>query len=238
MINPNQIDVKVNNILFRKYPIWNADNPIAKAIIHRKADILHRYNSIFWNYEQLKLHIRSIKKAIIEVDVHDEKVKIAISGLQPALFWLENILFNIASLFDYLASFVGVLVFNNTETYKWNKLVKKIQHNNRGFRVTAQQIKDSHDSFINKLMGYRSLVIHEKSSKASIKLDFSDLSLSNDEFIYTIPENLINGNKRINELRERKTKDDLLHGAFLLSEITFEHFENIFSNALQEWHQS
>lgn len=236
MINSREIDVKVNNILFRKYPIWDVDNPITKAIIHRKSDILHRHNSISWNYEQLKLHIRNIKKAIIEVDEHDKKVEIAISGLTPALFRLENILFNIASLFDYLASFVGVLVFNKTETYKWNKLVGTIKNNDYGYMKTAAQIKESHEAFINKLMGYRSLVIHEKSSKAGVRLDFTNLSLSNDEFIYTIPENLTKGNKRIAQLKERITKDDLLHAAYLLSMITFEHFEDILINALEEWH--
>lgn len=235
MINPREIDVKVNSILFKKYPVWDVDNPVTKSIIQRKADIIHRHNSIFWNYDQLKVHIRDIKKAIIEVGDHDKKVEIAISGLTPALFRLENILFNIASLFDYLASFVGVLVFNKTETYKWNSLVSKIKNNNYGYIKTATHIKESHNTFINKLMGYRSMVIHEKPSKAGIRLDFSNLSLSNDEFIYSIPENLTKGNKRIGQLKERIIKDDLLHASYLLSVITFEHFEGIFNNVLEEW---
>ncbi len=86
------------------------------------------------------------------------------SAQLPILWVTDSLIFNLSSLFDYIAGFLELIVGKEGKNQKqWNSIhnsfLTKEPHKTSLF---AEKVNEMHKDFVDKLIGFRSTVIHYK----------------------------------------------------------------------------
>jgi len=110
----------------------------------------------------------------------EERIKGMILGREQCLALFDSIIFHANSMYDYLANLIEYLYGNKySHNKKWNGLLNSIKSNSIQIELPLRNLLiDVHNTFINKLYGYRSDVIHRKadSSKSECSIDLNNNS--------------------------------------------------------------
>ena len=102
--------------------IWPDD--IGSEIHSRKNALNYRFTSVQWHLSQLSTIENQMKSEVSVLDVQTDKVDIALKYHQLSSFYFDDIVFNIISLFDYLAALLSLIFTNNkSKRFKWNQLI-------------------------------------------------------------------------------------------------------------------
>jgi hypothetical protein len=134
----------------------------------------------------------------------DSKTFIYSNQLTDNLTYLfEDLIFNICSLFDYVANFISYTILNRKLT-DWISLTKAASSKSKNAlnkSISAQQILEINKQFVSKLYPYRSDLIHKKSFYVPVDFSKSYGSGINHEIIIYCPPSLIT---KFHEIRQKK----------------------------------
>ena len=142
-------------------------------------------------------------------------------------FYFDDIVFNIISLFDYLAALLSLIFTNNkSKRFKWNPLIKSFNSTDYGFPLTKGLLLEKHKECINKLAAYRSGVYHETKDSSSIALGDTPTILLPAKAQKALP------------FYDKKETISLNNGAKILVESTFNILLEIVKCCMQEKHNT
>lgn len=123
----------------------------------------------------------------------------------------DSFLYHLVSAFDYLGTLTNYICGpknNKQETLKWTNLTRSSRDgkNHFGKKPIAEKIKELDNNFVNKLYGYRSILIHEKAelSRSSFNVHLGSENNIIANFIAT--ERLI---KHFSELKKMSTQNEI-----------------------------
>ena len=103
-------------------------NEMRTEIYKRLNALIYRSASVLWNYHQLNGLIRKTRISIANQRNRDEIVPEIMNSLFPISYNFDDIIFNLISMFDYLAGVIGLVLTEDTfKWYKWNQLVRTHQ---------------------------------------------------------------------------------------------------------------
>jgi hypothetical protein len=169
--------------------------------------LIYRATAVYWNYARLEKAVLNCANAISKQESISEHRPLILSHLYPISFSLDDVIFNLVSMTDYLAALLILIVKKNpSERNRWNQLVKNIK-NQPGFESAKLAIADVHKTYFDRLSEYRADVYHRKAqfSSAETWFDFDDGSTN---VAFLLP---INASKLIPD-REKRSKIDLIDG--------------------------
>ena len=149
--------------------IW--PDEVGSELHSRKNALIYRLTSVQWHLSQLSTIENQIKSEVMALGAHKDKVDVALKYHQLSSFYFDDIVFNIISLFDYLAALLSLIFTNNkSKRFKWNQLIKSFNNTDYDFSITKVLLLEKHKECINKLAAYRSGVYHETKDSSSIVL--------------------------------------------------------------------
>lgn len=157
-------------VFSRKNPntIPKTDHPI--NII--RFNVAYRADSIIWHIEIL---INQRKAIAADMEKNFPK---CVKNPMPVIFSrkhqfyiFDDIIFNILSVYDYLACMIGYMF--RGEYLKWNNLVRSAldKGNDIGKSPFAHLIIENHRKWVNTLMGFRSNLIHRQAQFGDAEID-------------------------------------------------------------------
>ena len=155
-INPNKIP--------------KTDHPINKI----RFNVAYRADSVVWHIEllinQRKVIASNMEKTFPECLKNPMDV---IWSRKHQFYIFDDIIFNILSVFDYLACMIGVMF--RGRYLRWNNLVRSAsdKNNDIGKYSFASSIVEIHENWVDSLMGFRSDLIHQQSHFGDAKVDIS-----------------------------------------------------------------
>ena len=92
------------------------------------------------------------------------------SAIDPTMFRVhcitDSLIFNLASVFDYLSSLIAYVVEGDKgRKKKWNSLFKSLNNTTYKDLDLATFVQKTHREYVDILFGYRSELIHHKSDR-------------------------------------------------------------------------
>lgn len=205
--------------------IW--PDEIGLEIHSRRNALNYRMTSVQWHLSQLSTIENQIKAEISVLDAHTDEVDVALKYHQLSSFYFDDIVFNIISLFDYLAALLSLIFTNNkSKRFKWNPLIKSFNSTDYGFPLTKGLLLEKHKECINKLAAYRSGVYHETKDSSSIALGDTPTILLPAKAQKALP------------FYDKKETISLNNGAKILVESTFNILLEIVKCCMQEKHNT
>ncbi len=133
-------------------------------------------NSILYRLKSIRFHlflavdayqgiIRKFDENFFSQKTDDHHILTA--GSEQMLFIFDDIVFNSASLLDYIGNLIGLLYINKP-SIKWNGICNSVSDKDNKLSKTqiAPIILKHHHEWINHLYGYRSSLIHIRKDEA------------------------------------------------------------------------
>jgi len=151
-----------SNLIFNKHgrhvPVPNSDE-----IYSRRNYVKYRLGASF---QQLGFLIQIIKNKAskykkVAKDT-DDKLLFTFKAIEQVSYCLDNLIFNLASMSDYIGNYLGLLIYGpNFQTIKWNGFVKKtnVIYKDHEF---GNLLSAEHKDWFDKLHNYRGDIIHRK----------------------------------------------------------------------------
>lgn len=169
-------------------------SPVGHIKYKMRDSLIYRMNAIQFHYYLLKTAKQKGLEILSNDFPNNDPIK-HINIVKEIYYLFDDLIFNIASIFDYLGNFVGYIYLGESKIkIKWNGIVSscfdkssKIENNK-----LKEFIIESNKAFVNHLYGYRSDIIHEKmdgsESIKSVKIKMP--GPIEHEFIIRIPKML------------------------------------------------
>jgi hypothetical protein len=144
-----------------------------EAIVGQRDSVLYRFDALSFHVTVLASRLRHFEAAMSNDGSDRGTLR---QAANTALFLLDDIVFNAASMFDYWAGLVAcVFIGPRKRATKWNSLHNSVRgavgagatHSEQYLREssTALRVKRLHGAWIDALFGYRSEVIHFSAEK-------------------------------------------------------------------------
>lgn len=187
----NNIDTSIRKLTLdyvnKHHCIWGESNDIRHEIIKRNNDLIYRNNATIWNYYQLHAQVQKTKALISASTNRNEIVPTIMNSLFPTSYNFDDVIFNLISMFDYLASLLGLVIINNpNQRHKWNQLVNILRNNETHFPNTTNRIITAHNRWVDKLASYRGGLYHQTTDIGSAE-HFFDFSTGEDIVTFYLP---------------------------------------------------
>ncbi len=197
------------NYTNRKHAVW--PNPVGREIHKRKNALIYRWSAVWWHVSHTDEVIASVQLQAQNPEHRGNLMPIFI-GFKDHHFLFDDAVFNLVSMFDYLAGLIGLVLTGNLQKWhKWNSLVKTLRTNDYGRPEASQFLISTHQDWVDKLSSYRAGVFHEKTDLSKGEF-FEDWVAGEVQVRYFVPE----GAMRTIPSFKGKEKVDLVEG---LSEI-------------------
>lgn len=150
--------------------------------------LIYRSASVLWNYHQLNGLIRKTRISIANQRNRDEIVPEIMNSLFPISYNFDDIIFNLISMFDYLAGVIGLVLTEDTfKWYKGNQLVRTLRNDDKGFPETTKELLIQHSRWVDKIAGYRGGLYHKTTDMGSAEHQF-DFNTGRDSVTFYIPD--------------------------------------------------
>lgn len=150
-----------------------------KIIFEIRDSLIYRAWSVHWHVDYLERQHRAFEKQL-----HQHFLE-ALDSPQPLLshryilsYIFDDVVFNSASMFDYVGNLVGLTYLGPTESrLKWSGALNSVRDKNNliyGVPV-AEKLVNAHRKWVDPLMSYRGDTIHHKIDlgKANHAFDFT-----------------------------------------------------------------
>jgi hypothetical protein len=168
MMNPRDFQLYYRRIVDvavaytnRKYQIW--PNPLSSEIHKRKNAVLYRCYATQWHLYVARNFIASTAREANHPDARGELPPFLRDRTEQTFFIFDDIVFNLLSMFDYLAALLGLVITNKRyEWTRWNQLIRIIRNDDHGYPDTSKLLTTVHASWVDKLSGYRAGLYHQK----------------------------------------------------------------------------
>lgn len=134
--------------------------------------IVYRSDSIMWHLKVLidqRKQITEILEKKLGEYVNNPVELINFRKHQYYIF--DDIIFNLLSMYDYIAAMIGYMF--QKKYLKWNSLVNSSfdRNNEIGNSDFSEIIIEHHRSWVDKLMGFRSDLIHKQSFSGNLEVE-------------------------------------------------------------------
>lgn len=156
----------------------------------------------------------------------EEQLSMLKYGGEHQLYLLDDIVFHIVSLFDYIGNFVGLVFYDDQRAkLKWKGVVKfcknaDIERTKTGYErinksFVSPLIQKHEQSLVHRLEEYRASLFHYRKDFANTKITLDLISTHRNEFVVPAPEDLLNWIKQLS-LKSESEEVKLLNAAFWL----------------------
>lgn len=150
-----------------------------KIIFEIRDSLIYRAWAVNWHVKHLKDHHCAFEKELqnrIPEAMNSPQLLFDHACILHYLF--DDIVFNCASMFDYIGNLVGLAYLGTTKSrLKWNGAVKSAHDKKNVIHSTpvSEKLVTIHREWVDPLMGYRGDTIHHKINlgKATHTFDFS-----------------------------------------------------------------
>lgn len=154
--------------------------------------ILYRLSSLGWHIHNLCKQHSQFEKAF-RTNPDDNELYYA-KTFQS--FGFDDLIFNLMSLYDYYANFLGFLLINeNKKRIGWGGLAKSAMDKSNQFslKLIASDIAKHENGWVKRLSAYRAEVIHYNSQEGEGKMHISWRQGEEVEYslLWSIPEKLV-----------------------------------------------
>lgn len=177
----------ITNYAIKNFSLKNSEHPkfyLRDSILHRIDSLIFHLKNILINKDEIT---RLIKNISIDPNTGFTNLKNYKSSM---LFLFEDIIFNIASLFDYIGNTIGMFYLGpNGIKLKWNGIVNAShdsKHKISNYKI-ARIVIEKHRSYVDDFYNYRSATIHykhgESSNRKIINLDTLHLTPYDNHFV-------------------------------------------------------
>ncbi|MHC5054070.1 MAG: hypothetical protein ACYTKD_05055 [Planctomycetota bacterium] len=150
----------------RRFPVFGSK--ISGEIHARKNALLYRWGAVWWHVELAERLISSVLSQAEPAREQGNLHWLLRSNLDRSSYLFDDAVFNLLSMFDYLAGLVGLVMADKLgKSLKWNALMDTL-HANPGVHPEAARVAvDAHKAWVNRLAGYRAGVYHSKTDLGS-----------------------------------------------------------------------
>ena len=151
-----------SNLIFNKHgrhiPVPNSDE-----IYTRRDYVNYRLGASFQQLGFLNQVINNQAGRYKEIgDDTGDKLLFTYTAIKQVSYCLDNLIFNLASMSDYIGNYLGLLIYGlKFQTIKWNGLVNKTNEKYKDHEF-GQLLSAEHREWFTKLHGYRGDIIHRK----------------------------------------------------------------------------
>jgi len=168
----------------RKHSVW--PDLIGSEIHKRKNALLYRWSASWWHVSLAEQVVTSLRVQIRQSEKSENLPILLRRKLDQCSFLFDDTVFNLLSMFDYLAGLIGLVMIGDLHKWqKWNSLVKMLRSNNHGYPKASGLIIAAHQGWVDKLAAYRASVYHEKTDigSAEYRDDFERGNVQLDFFV-------------------------------------------------------
>ena len=158
-----------SNLIFNKYgrhiPVPDSD-----AIYARRDYVNYRLGASFQQLGFLIQIADSQAKQYESVKGDSgDKILFTMKAIKQVSYCLDNLIFNLASMSDYVGNYLGLLIYGpNFQTIKWKGLVNKTNEMHREHEF-GKLLSSEHKDWFTRLHGYRGDIIHKKAIMVEVE---------------------------------------------------------------------
>lgn len=151
-----------SNLIFNRYG-RHIPVPSSEVIYARRDYVKYRLGASFQQLEFLTQVAsgQTLKYESIKGDTGEEII-FTMNAIKQVSYCLDNLIFNLASMSDYVGNYLGLLIYGSKfQTIKWNGLVNKtneIYREHEFGKILSSENKD----WFTRLHGFRGDIIHRK----------------------------------------------------------------------------
>ncbi len=111
---------------------------------------------------------QSAKYASIKGDTGEEII-FTMNAIKQVSYCLDNLIFNLASMSDYVGNYLGLLIYGSKyQTIKWNGLINKTNEIYKEHDF-GKMLSSEHKDWFTRLHGFRGDIIHRKAIMVEVK---------------------------------------------------------------------
>lgn len=149
--------------------IW--PDPIGTEIHKRRNTLLYRSYSVQWHWYLISGFVARVARDASKPENRGDLQFTVRNQTEQVSFYFDDVVFNLVSMFDYLAALVGLVVRGDrNEWLTWNGLRKHLANEATIFQRTKSLYFDVHNSLVNSLSEYRSGLYHQKNDYSTAEL--------------------------------------------------------------------
>lgn len=233
MKNFKELEVALlrNNIELAKRKFGrNNSIPDGDAIIARRDYALYRLGGAFHQIDLLSQTIQAFKKKYdSQLPLKFERIETIYHARNHVSYCFDNLIFNLASLSDYIGNYLGLYVFGpKFQTMKWNGFANKCatEFSDHSFGRT---VASKHSQWFAKIHEFRGDLIHRKSITAEVK-GYKDTRIFPQE-VQNLEFELNRSVKQYFHIFRDSDSNDLLESAKTISVKTIDGFRAILSES-------
>lgn len=151
-----------------------------KIIFEIRDSLIYRAWSVHWHVDYLERQHQAFEKQLRgKITEALDSPQLLFSHRYILSYIFDDIVFNSASMFDYVGNLVGLTYLGPKKSrLKWNGALKSSRDKGNPIHVApvAEKLLATHRNWVNHLMNYRGDTIHHKIDlgKASHRLGFSN----------------------------------------------------------------
>ena len=121
-------------------------DPVRSVLTDRSNALTYRSAAVQWNYNHLRQTVYEAVHNIFNSKDRSDIYPTAINHLYPISYCFDDVVFNLISMLDYLASLMILIIKGDiAKTIKWNSLQKTLKNDDLEFPKTAAMVREAHN---------------------------------------------------------------------------------------------
>lgn len=159
-----------NNLEIRRKLVGDSDRHHRYTVFELRDAVVYRFDAICFNFQLLCSHNEDATRLLRDDVRRFQQERLLTPLVLQQRFFLDDLIFNAGSLFDYVGRLVGHTLLDPPQKLRWDKVYKWAKDAEAGrSRSAANRIHGSRagltivevdQSWVRRLYAYRSAVIH------------------------------------------------------------------------------